>query len=383
MRPSQVTGVRIAGIASAVPDRVVSWRDLIPVFGEAEMTKISQSTGIESLRIAGGGICASDLCVAAAQSLIAELRVDTQAIDALIFVTQSPDYVLPATACSIASRLNLTHNCAAFDVNLGCSGYTYGIWMASHLIAGGGAGRVLLLAGEASDKQHPLDRSARPLFGEAGTATLLELDPAAGPMYFRYGTDGSGQNNLIIPAGQYRLPRSATTSQTRDYPDGNPRSLEHLYMDGAEIFAFTIASVPPLLLQTAQDAGWSVADVDAFVLHQANGFMLKHLAKIARIPLEKVPLCLKDFGNTSSASIPLTITACLRERIAAGPTRLVLAGFGVGYSWSSVAFTTADLKLPPLVEVDCQRMAAELYSTAEDSRSHLPEVIRREYHSSR
>ena len=296
MRASHVDHVQITGIASAVPDRVVSWQDEIPVFGEAEMRKITENTGIEHRRIAPDGICTSDLCVAAAKPLLEELGVDPTTIDALIFVTQTPDYILPATACSVAGRLGLSTDCAAFDVNLGCSGYTYGLWMASHLIAGGAVQRVLLLAGETASRNiNPQDRSARPLFGDAGTATILEKTPGAKPIHFRFGTDGSGQNSLIIPAGAQRLRRSEQTCVTQRCPDGNPRALENLFMDGAEIFSFTIDRVPDLLLQTAEDAGWTVPDVDAFVLHQANGFMLKNLTQFAGIPIEKVPIALTDF----------------------------------------------------------------------------------------
>lgn len=380
MRASRVDNVRIVGIAAAVPTAVASWTDYIPTFGEAEMTKITENTGIRRRRIAPRGVCTSDLCVAAAEPLLEELRVDRAEIDALIFVTQTPDYILPATACSIAARLQLSADCAAFDVNLGCSGYTYGIWLASHLIAGGGARRVLLLAGETASRNiHPQDRSARPLFGDAGSATLIEASPGAERMYCRFGTDGAGQNNLIIPAGGNRLPRTDITGETRQYVDGNDRSLEHLYMNGAEIFSFTIERVPPLLRQTAEDAGWSVEEVDAFVLHQANGFMLKHLARFAGIGLDKVPIGLDDFGNTSSASIPLLITTRLRERLAQGPARLVLAGFGVGYSWCSVAWKAADVCALPLVEVDCDQLLQRLYSS-DAADTHLPEEIRSVFH---
>lgn len=382
MRASHVDNVHIAGIASAVPDKTISWRDHVAVFGEAEMLKITQNTGIESRRISPQGICTSDLCIAAANPLLAELNVDRATIDAVFLVTQSPDYKLPATACSIAHRLGLSTDCAAFDINLGCSGYTYGLWTASHLIASQGAARVLLLAGETATREiHPHDRSAVPLFGDAGSATLLEYAPGSKPMHFRYGTDGAGQNNLIVPAGAHRLRSSQSTRCEQMYPDGNPRALDHLYMNGAEVFAFTIERVPTLLLQTAEDAGWSSDDVDAFVLHQANGFMLKHLARAAGIPPDKLPLALKDFGNTSSASIPLAMTVCLRDKITQAAQKLVLAGFGVGYSWNAVAFETSDLKMLPLIEVDCDRVLEQLFSNDADSRSHLPLELRSVFHA--
>src|SRR5579863_782338 len=377
MKASFVDGVRLVGVASAVPDRIVTSDEEAEVFGVPEMRKVVQSTGIHRRRVAPQGICTSDLCLAAVAPLLESAGWEKDTIDTLIFVSQTPDYVLPATACSLHGRLGLSQGCAAFDVNLGCSGYTYGSWLASHLIASRAAKRILLLAGEiASRTVNPRDRSARPLFGDAGTATLLEAQPSASKLFFRFGTDGSGQNNLIVPSGSFRSPATAETSSSHVCSDGNTRALTNLYMNGAEIFSFTISHVPDLLRDTVADTGWQMSDVDAFVLHQANEFMLKHIARSAQIPLDKVPLCLGDFGNTSSASIPLALTVCLREKLATSPMKLVLAGFGVGYSWSSVAVETQKLTMPALVEVNCDKVLDDLHSVEATSLSHLPEDLR-------
>ena len=380
MRSSHVDGIRLAGVACAVPDIRVTTADDARTFGETEMQKIAQATGIRERRVAPQGVCTSDLCVVAAEALLREADTDRTTIDAVILVTQTPDYILPATACSIHSRLGLGKSCAAFDVNLGCSGYTYGLWMASHLMASGGASRILLLAGEiASRRVNDRDRSARPLFGDAGSASLLELDPAAGRTSFRYGSDGSGQNHLIVPAGSFRLPDSAETWTSHEDGSGNVRSLGEVFMDGAEVFLFTLSQVPPMLRGAVADAGWTTDEVDYFVLHQANEFMLKNLARSAKIPAGKLPLSLERFGNTSSASIPLTLTTTLRDELLAGPKNLVLGGFGVGLSWSSATFRSAGLVLPPLVEVPCAELLATLYGP-ESTASHLPESIRRAFH---
>ena len=377
MKHTMVRGVRIRGVASAVPDRVVTAADEAAVFGEAEMEKIASATGIRERRVAPEGVCTSDLCMAAANELLERSGVARDSLDALILVTQTPDYVLPATACSLHGRMGLATNCAAFDVNLGCSGYTYGLWMAAHLIAGGGASRVLLLAGETSTRRvNPLDRSARPLFGDAGTATILEADSASGEMRFVFGTDGTGQNDLFIPAGGFRLPDAAAACDARIGDDGNPRRLVDLHMDGSAVFVFTLDRVVPLIREAIRDASWSVGDVDAAVLHQANEFMLKHIAKAVKLPWEKVPCSLGRFGNTSSASIPLTMTTALARDGVIPPANLLLAGFGVGLSWCSATFATNEIFAPPLVEVDTRAMLRELYDTSPESRSHLSPALR-------
>ena len=377
MKHTIARGVRIRGVASAVPDKVVTSKDDSAVFGEAEMEKIASTTGIRERRVAPEGICTSDLCIAAADELLERTGVARDSLDALILVTQTPDYVLPATACSLHGRIGLATGCAAFDVNLGCSGYTYGLWMAAHLIAGGGASRVLLLAGEiATRRVNPLDRSAKPLFGDAGTATIVEADPAAGEIRFVFGTDGTGQNDLYIPAGGFRLPDAAAACDARIGDDGNPRRLVDLHMDGSAVFVFTLDRVVPLIRAALRDASWAVGDVDAAVFHQANEFMLKHIAKAVKLPWEKVPCSLGRFGNTSSASIPLTMTTSLSRDGVIQAGNLLLAGFGVGLSWCSATLVGGEICAPPLVEVDTQALLRELYDTTPESRSHLSPALR-------
>jgi len=373
MSHSYVHGVRFAGVASAVPSTVVENGADATRFGEIDIQRIIKSTGIERRAVAPEGICTSDMCLAAANRLLSDLAWDRQSVDTLIVVTQTPDYILPATSCSLQHRLGLNSGCATLDVNLGCSGYTHGLWLAAHLVASGGAKRVLLLAGETATRRvHPDDRSARPLFGDAGTATALEFAQGAPPVYFRLGTDGRGQNHLIVPAGSFRRPHSTETGFATADTNGNIRSLNHLFMDGAEVFAFTIAEVPGLIATTLDDAGWTLDTVDSFVLHQANKFMLLHLAKSVGIPLDKLPLSLDQFGNTSSASIPLTITERLRETLQRGPANLLLAGFGVGFSWSSVALTVNNACISDLVVMDVSAALSELSGP----QSHLPSQLR-------
>lgn len=355
MATSTIHGVRIAGIASAVPSTVRPVSDMGDVFGVEEVKKISLSTGVERRHVTGEKLRCSDLCYSSARRLLDELKWDPQTVDGVFFVSQSCDFPYPATACILQMRLGLPKTCAAFDVNLGCSGFIYGLWMASSLMAASGLTRVLLLSGDAATRPpSPRDRSTALLFGDAGVATALELDPAAPPLAFSLGTDGSGWKHLIIPAGlcTSRHPRDEKTAIRKEAESGNWRSDEDVYMDGAEVFAFTLREVPPLISGVLEQSKWTRDEVEYFVFHQANKFMLTHLAKSMKLPLPKVPLSLKEYGNTSSASIPLTINAELGETVRTRPLKLLMAGFGVGYSWGACTATLGPMVSPPVILVD-------------------------------
>jgi 3-oxoacyl-[acyl-carrier-protein] synthase-3 len=352
MAISRVTGVRLAGVASAVPEEKHHVEELSAVFGEAEVKKISESTGVVERYIVPEGMCTSDLCYAAAEQLLADTGWERDSVDALIFVSQTPDYVLPATACTLQRRLKLSKRCAAFDVGLGCSGYVYGLWLSSALISGGSIRRVLLLVGDTSNK--PLsraDRSVAMLFGDAGTASAVERAEGAPAITFVLGTDGGGRDNLIIPAGHFRTP-STTATATRTAREGNnQRSDEDLYMNGAEVFTFTLREVPALLKSLFAESGWEAEGTDAFVFHQANKFMLDYLVKRMKLPAHKVPIIISRYGNTSSASIPLAMTDALGPRLREQSMRLVLGGFGVGYSWGAATIECGPMPMPGLVRV--------------------------------
>jgi 3-oxoacyl-[acyl-carrier-protein] synthase-3 len=354
MPSAQIRGVKVAGVAAAVPSARHPLSELGTVFGAEDVAKIAESVGVQARYLAGESLCASDLCHAAARRLLDDLGWDPGSVGAILFVSQMPDFPLPATACILQQRLGLSKSCAAFDVGLGCSGYVYGLWIGASLMAASGLSRVLLLAGDVSSRIcSPLDRATALLFGDAGTATALERDPDAGPLSFVLGTDGSGWKNLVVPAGLRfsRRPHDASTAERHEAEGGNCRSAEDLFMDGPEIFAFTLREVAPLVKSALTSAGWAPEDVDRFVFHQANKFMLTHLAKRMKLPAEKVPLSLAEYGNTSSASVPLTIVSALRDDISAAPLKLLLAGFGVGYSWGACALTCGPLVVPPIVHV--------------------------------
>jgi 3-oxoacyl-[acyl-carrier-protein] synthase-3 len=357
MTRCQTERVALRGIASAVPDRVVSAENASGI-QDSEIAKIIANTGIAQRHVSPSSICSSDLCQAAAEQLLEELNWPRESVDALIFTSQTPDHVLPATSCLLQARLGLPKHCAAFDINLGCSGYVYGLWVASRLINGsGGPRRVLLLAGDTISKlASPRDRTTMFLFGDAGTATALEFADDADRMTFVLGTDGTGKDQLVVPAGGFRQPRDRTTSIRTERENGNFRSDEELYMNGAEVFTFTLREVPKLIESVVSDAGWSLEEVDHLVMHQASGFILQHITKRLRIPRENWVHALEQYGNTSCASIPLAISQTLRDRMSQMSARVMLAGFGVGFSWAAAALRLGPAVLPPVIRVS-ERLA--------------------------
>jgi 3-oxoacyl-[acyl-carrier-protein] synthase-3 len=340
--------VAIRGVGSAVPAGSVTIDDDARRFGETATQRLVKNTGVVRRHVVVEGQTTSDLCEAAASQLLDALEWERESIDALIFVSQTPDYLLPATACTLQDRLGLPTTCASFDVNLGCSGYVYGLWMASHFVSAKSARRALLLVGDTISRiSSPDDRAVGPLFGDAGTATAIEAGDDDSPWFFELGSDGSGRDHLIVPAGGFRTPRSAATAKKTE---GNGvRSAEQLAMNGAEVFAFTLQRVPGLLKSVTDAAGWSREDVDAYVLHQASKFIVDQLARRLGVEHEKVVLALSDYGNTSSASIPLALTTHRAASLRAGPCRLVMAGFGVGLSWAAVALSTGPIVVPELI----------------------------------
>lgn len=321
LRTSQA---RIAGICSCVPKaRFDNFKDPVD-FTEEEVRKVTGMAGVTARRIAGESVCSSDLCSAAARQLLQRLNWEPHTIDALIMVTQTPDYFLPSTSCVIHQQLGLADSCAAFDVGMGCSGYPYGIWLAATMIQNGGIKRALVLHGETptrfADKS---DRSVSLLFGDAGSATALEWSPNGSDWHFALHTDGSAWKSMIIEAGGFR---------NRFAPD---RRQHCVWMDGALIFNFTIKRVPALIDETLAAAETDADSVDYFIFHQSNHYIIKHLCSRKGLPMEKVPVILKEFGNTGGASIPLTITEAGLNRPSERPLRLMLLGYGVGLSWAS------------------------------------------------
>jgi 3-oxoacyl-[acyl-carrier-protein] synthase-3 len=347
MAKTMIRNVRLAGIAAALPEAVRTVEDEAKLFGADEMAKTAKSIGVRQRHIAPPGICTSDLCHLAADRLLDDLGWTRDSVEGLIFVSQSPDYELPSTACTLQARLALGTDCAAFDVGLGCSGFVYGLWLAAQLAACG-TKRIVLLAGDVSTRrQAPRDKAVIPLFGDAGTATAIEFAAGAPEMAFEMGTDGTGYRSIIIPASGFREPRTERTKQPVAGPDGIERTPEHIYINGADVFNFTIKRVPPLVERVIEQSGIAKESHDYFVFHQANAFMLQHLGKRLKLPPEKFVIAMEEVGNTSSASIPLAMTMSLAEKLTAAPRRLLLAGFGVGLSWGAVSLEAGPMVIRP------------------------------------
>jgi 3-oxoacyl-[acyl-carrier-protein] synthase-3 len=322
---------RIAGLTCTFPQNERTTSEIADGFG-IDSKRIIAMTGIESRRIAPDHMCASDLCADAAERLLDGLSWEPESIDALVFVTQTPDYFLPATACVLQRRLGLANHCASFDVNMGCSGYVYGLYIASSLIESG-IQRALLLVGDTSSKFiSDQDRSVAFLFGDSGSATAIERKPSRAT--FVLGTDGGGADHLIIPGGHSRQRATPELCERVTMEGGNIRSPQELYMNGAEVMAFTLREVPPLFDTLLAERGVSREEIDAVVMHQANKFLLDNLARKMDIPADRVPSSVQRYGNTSCASIPVTISECLREAVSESKLRLALMGFGVGWSWA-------------------------------------------------
>lgn len=320
---SRLDGFRIAGVSTCVPPAQVDNLALGDRYGAEDVRKVVSMAGVRHRRVVGDGLTAVDLCTQAARRLLDRLGWAPDTVTGLIMVTQSPDHFLPSSACLIHARLGLGIDCAAFDVGLGCSGYPYGLYIAATMLKGGGHRRILMLHGETPSRfASPDDHATALLFGDAGSATALEASPPGGEAAsFGLFTDGTGADGLIIRGGAFR--------------DRHPADSRDLYvhMDGAAIFNFTIKRVPPLIKDTLAFAGLAVEDVDAYVFHQSNRFIMKHLAKKCGLPEDRVPSTIEDTGNCGGPSVAVTLTRTLAGRTL--PLRLMLLGYGVGLSWAS------------------------------------------------
>lgn len=326
--------VYIKDIAYYLPQTVVTNEQLVEEFPEWSVEKITEKVGIHQRHVAADDETAADMAVKAAEELFEKGRCKKEDVDFILLCTQSPDYFLPTSACLIQNRLGLRTDIGALDFNLGCSGFVYGLSLAKGLVAGGMAKNVLLLTAETYNKHlHPRDKGNRSIFGDAATATMVSDEGIAEIGQFKFGTNGEGGNNLIVKTGGLRHPEKAN-DLTFDEKNGNPVSSDYLFMDGSEIFAFTLLNVPKLLKQTLQINECEKEEVDLYVLHQANKYMLDFLKKKCKIEDEKFYYCIENVGNTVSNSIPIALVEALREGRITNGQRVVIAGFGVGYSWA-------------------------------------------------
>lgn len=344
--------VRIAGIAAGVPKNVAS--NLHPsdqdnISHEYTPEEYVKTTGVEERRVSSV-LTTSDLSYAAAEQLIKDLGWNKEDIGALIFVSQTPDYILPATACILQDRLGLSKECFAEDISLGCSGWVYGLSTALGLLGEDKVKKALILCGDAK-KRFLIDNLLRdPLFGSAGTATAVEYCEGAGNIQFHFGTDGSGFDAIITPDMGSRNPVTTDSFKMEEY-EGKPSMRLMTRMKGMDVFSFGITTAPKTVKKIAEHFGFDYLDYDYYIFHQANMKMNNMIVKKLKLPIEKVPSCMYHFGNTSSASIPLTIVGELKGKFENKPTKFLCCGFGVGLSWGTVAFETDNIVVSNLVEV--------------------------------
>jgi 3-oxoacyl-[acyl-carrier-protein] synthase-3 len=347
----EIKNVAIKGISACVPKNVV---DNSTVYDKkwAGYENFVNTTGIAKHRNSPEGVCSSDLCVEAAEKLLADLAWEKQDVEALVFVSQTPDfYNVPSTSCLLQERLGLSKNCYTLDISLGCSGWVYAMTVIGSLMQNGTIKKGLLLAGDTPSKFcSEDDKSTYPLFGDAGTVTALEYNEGAEPMQFAMYSDGSGYKAININQGGYRNPVTQDAFQLEEHGEGKIRNGLDLEMDGESVFVFGISKAPKAIKALCEQFSIDMNGIDLFTFHQANLFMNEKIRAKLKIAPEKVPYSMQEYGNTSCASIPLTMVTRRLEMLQSQKVNHIACGFGVGLSWGAVHFSTDHIVIPQLIE---------------------------------
>lgn len=335
----KINGVKIRAISSCVPKTELDLHSLCENFGESEVNKIINTTGVKSIRQVDKNTTTSDLCYLSSKKILLDCKIKPNEIDGLIFVSQTGDYKMPQTSHILQHRLGLKEDTICFDLPIGCNGYIYGLFQASLLIQSSACKKVLVLCGDTTTKMiNDKDRSLKMVFGDGGSSTLIEK--GEDEMSFIIYSDGEKYQDLIIKSGGCRMPYSELENELIIDVDGNARRNSDLYMDGMSIFNFAIKRVPLLIDEILQYNGWNKEDVDLFALHQANKFMIDYLRKKIKVNLDKMPVVVDGFGNTGPATIPILLTELLGNSNVLNYNKVILCGFGVGLSWGAL---TCDL----------------------------------------
>ncbi|PWB25718.1 3-oxoacyl-ACP synthase III family protein [Flavobacterium sp. HTF] len=351
MATFSVNSIAIKGISCCVPKNTERNIDL-DILTQEEIQKFVEATGVEERRIATNEICTSDLCCEAAEKLIKDLNWQKEEIEILVFVSQTADYILPVSAAILQDRLGLSTNCIAFDVPLGCSGYVYGISIIAAMMKATGLKKGLLLAGDTSSKLlSKTDKSTVPLFGDGGSATAFEFDENADDLLFDLGTDGSGYKTIMINDGGSRNRINSDSLAYHTISPGIERNACQLILDGMDVFSFGISQAPKTVNKLIEKFELDKEAINHFVFHQANLMMNKMIVKKLKLPVEKVPYSLKEFGNTSSTTIPLTIVTELKNDLTSTTQDLILCGFGVGLSWGTAKIRLQNAVISDLIEI--------------------------------
>ena len=344
--------IRIAGIAAAVPIQKVSVNCFKEQYGEEAINRYVSMTGIKEFRKTLPHQTASDLGYVAAEKILTIQNIDRSTIGSLVFIAHSTDYRRPATACVLHKRLGLTKDCSAFDVGLGCSAVVYGMQLICSMLMNSDIKRGLLIVGESLTKMtNPKDRAVNMLFGDGGAALLFEkTNETVAPIHIINKTDGNGYKFIIAPAGGFRNLNAPKNEMV--WPDGNIRTLYNTYMNGTDVFSFTISDVPKTIKEFFEKTKTSVEDYDCFAFHQANHFIHKQLSKKLKIPFDKMPLCLNRYGNTSAPAVALALCDAYGECEETQILNVMFCCFGIGLSWG-VASATVDTKIIyPVIETD-------------------------------
>jgi 3-oxoacyl-[acyl-carrier-protein] synthase-3 len=348
MPKAKFIGAKITGLASTTGPVTRSLEQDATALGlePIQVARLQNLVGINTRHIAPSGVTTLDLCEDASRRLLVGTGATVDSLDAIICVTQTPDQLQPCNANLLHGRLGLPKSAAAFDINQGCSGWVYGLYVAYSMVQAGGCRRVLLLAGDTVTQTiNPRDRAVVPLFGDAGTATLIEAAEQEDPSWFSLHSDGKGHAAICIPAGAHRMPKSAATAVEAGDAEGNIRSQDDLFMNGLEVFNFTLREEPVAVRDLLDFSGHTVEGIDYFVFHQANRFILSNLAKRIKAAPAKVPWQTAErFGNQSSASVPAAICDALGEQLSVRALNVLCSGFGVGLSWASCVLRLGPLK---------------------------------------
>ncbi|MCQ2181787.1 MAG: ketoacyl-ACP synthase III [Bacteroidales bacterium] len=345
-------GIGISAMAGAVPSHIIENLKYTEFFPQEQVDEVVEKVGVYERRFADAQTCSSDLCFAAAQKLFADNNIDRSEIDLLVFISQTQDYRMPATSCTLQHRLGLSNSCIAFDINLGCSAFIYGMSVVYSMMQSSGLRKALILDGETRSKVYgPRDRRSAFIFGDGGVAALVERDEKFGETTLSLNSDGSRADLIMIKAGGYRHPSTPETLQERVVDEyGNMRSEEQGYMKGGDVFNFVIREIPRDLKKTLAESGKTVEELDYIVFHQANNFINSYIAKKMKLDVNKIPHTIEKFGNTSSVSVPLTIVSELSGKLD-GQKTLMMSAFGVGMTWASAIASFVDTKISEIVEV--------------------------------
>lgn len=347
-----INNVRIAGMSACVPATVEDNRTLPIYKDESEALKVIASTGIERHHKVDDGVTASDLSVKAVEGLLQQLGWESQDVDCFAYVCTSRDYIAPQTSCVLQDRLNLRSDCCVFDLPFGCSGWVYGMSIVASMMSHGTLKRAILVAAETNTQnRNPRDTTVRPLFGDAATATALEFDlEKSRPMNFMFGVDGAGFDAVWAPYGGMRNPVTPEALVEKEVSPGVFRRGVDMIVNGMDVFGFAIKQPPRSIKELIETFNIDVETVDLLLLHQANKFIDEKIRKAIKIPAEKTPYCLEEYGNVTSASIPLTMVSRCRERLSAGMNHCIACGFGVGLAWASMEFYAGDVKVTEVID---------------------------------